>query len=48
MFCIYCDFFADQNIFRNSQTSLPNGLIIESSGSHTPDVVLSSIGRATP
>ena len=41
------EFLADQNIFRNSQTSLLNGLIIEPSVARTPDVVLSSTGRAT-
>ncbi|AHF63454.1 hypothetical protein Syncc8109_1083 [Synechococcus sp. WH 8109] len=38
---------ADQHIFRNSQTSLLIGLIIEPSVACTPDVVLSSTGRAT-
>ena len=40
-------FFADHKIFRNSRSSLANGLIIESSVSCTPDVVLSGTGRAT-
>ncbi|QNI97252.1 hypothetical protein SynRS9902_01361 [Synechococcus sp. RS9902] len=38
---------ADQHIFNNFQTSLLNGLIIEPSVARTPDVVLSSKGRAT-
>ena len=40
-------FVAYQNIFRNSRTSLLDGLIIEPSVAYTPDVVLSSTGRAT-
>ena len=38
---------ADQHIFRNFQTSLLDGLIIEPSVVRTPDVVLSSTGGAT-
>ena len=38
---------ADQHIFRNFQTSLLNGLIIEPSVARIPDVVLSNTGRAT-
>ena len=41
------EFLADQHIFNNFQTSLLNGLIIEPSVARTPDVVLSSTGRAT-
>ena len=38
---------ADQHIFNNFETSLLNGLIIEPSVARTPNVVLSSTGRAT-
>ena len=41
------EIFADQHIFRNFQTSLLNGPIIEPSVARIPDVVLSSKGRAT-
>ena len=34
-------------MFRNFQTSLLNGFIMRSSVNFTPDVVLSSTGRAT-